>query len=644
MNTEETYWKERQFTLDLINLIPAAIFWKNKNEIFIGCNQYFADLAGINSPADIIGKTDFQLPWARKQALSYQQDDQEVIRTGKAKLNIEEALTLRDGREIVLLTNKTPLFASDGQIMGVLGIFYDITERKKTELALAQAKEQAEAANIAKSEFLENMSHNLRTPLSGIIGFSSIIKEEIQDPKLKQYADHLSDSANALLNLLNEILDIIRWTAGKTPLKNKKFNLRKKLEEVVQLHRASAEQKGIDLQFTFNESLPEYLIGDSMRIYRVVLELISNAITFTSNGKVQLFAEAHKYSDNKIVIKLVVKDTGIGIPAEYLQDIFHEFKRLTPSHTGLYQGIGLGLTLVNQLVNDLGAEIYVESEVGQGSTFTCLIPLTTLSTTAPEETEDPKESRQQTIHPQNQNNYRILVVEDNSIAATVAQVILNKLGCQVDVVVNGLSAVDKIKMGNHYDLIFMDIGLPDIDGYETTRKIRQLEQEEPTSYIVALTAHGDEHSRQFCLAAGMNALVTKPLTKEKALEVISDLSSLPSYSLAIIDYGKALAQVNQQDHILFELLSLFEQSLPTLQQEIAGAYELQNWNKLISILQKLKTSASYCCAEGVKDACNKLELALSAHQYPLIAELMARLSQQIEQVENYLHDLLKNHI
>ncbi|KTC66749.1 sensory histidine-kinase / response regulator [Legionella birminghamensis] len=660
---EDTYWKEKEFLTQLLNELPAAIFWKNTEETFLGCNRRFAQLAGLHSPEDIIGKTDFQLPWGPIQAALYQKDDQEVILTGKPKLNIEETLTLPDNTRLHLLTNKTPLYASNGQIMGILGIFYDITERKKMESALAEAKEQAEVANIAKTEFLENMSHDLRTPLSGITGFASIIKDEVQDPKIKRYIDYLMESSEALLSLLNEILDIVKWTSGNTPIKYRKFNLKDKLAEVIKLQQSAALQKSINLQLIYDESLPPFLIGDSMRVYRIALELVSNAITFTNSGSIVVQVQAAKQDERTQVIKLTVKDTGIGIPLEKQQDIFVEFKRLNPSYIGLYKGAGLGLAIVNQLVKELDSEIYLESEVGKGSCFTCLIPFkraltdddfgAEISVPLPSPPEVQKvDLSQATINETGTGNHRVLVVEDNTIAATVAKVLLSKLDCEVDIAENAHMAMEKVFRGKPYKLIFMDIGLPDMDGYELTKRIRLWEiNKEHHIPIIALTAHGDEFNRQRCISAGMNAVLTKPLAKEKAEEILKEF--IPSESQhsddknessvnPVIDFDAALKQVNGQKNLLQELFNILIDSLPAEKANLETFFKLADWNKIASTAHKLKSSASYCGALRLKSICTSIEEAVRHSQAQSYHNLFQKLLLNIKETEDTLKDYLQS--
>jgi two-component system aerobic respiration control sensor histidine kinase ArcB len=374
ISKRQKFLLESDFVFELLKQIPAHIFWKNENSVYLGCNNTFAHSLGLSSPEEIIGKTDYDLATAKEESDAFRADDKLVIKSKQPKLNIEESQTLPDGRKITLLTNKVPLFDKKKNVIGILGIYYDITERKLYEQAIISAKEKADAANKAKTEFLENMRHDIRTPLTGITGFASMIADEVQDPKIKDYVDNLSASSYALLDLLNEILELVKVSSGEIPVLKKKFDLKKKLTDVINLNRARAHHKHIDLLFDYDTNIPPYLIGDSTRIHRIALELVANALNFTQQGSVRLSTELAKVEGRDLVIKIIVEDTGIGIEPEKQQEIFQQFKKLTPSYTGIHKGAGLGLAIVKQFIDEMQGEIYVESQLGTGSKFICVLP------------------------------------------------------------------------------------------------------------------------------------------------------------------------------------------------------------------------------------------------------------------------------
>ena len=372
---EETYWKEKEFVVELVNQLPAAIFWKNAESVFMGCNKTFAKLAGLPSPQDIIGKTDYDLPWGKNQARLYRNDDLSVINSKQAKQQIEENQTLADGKEIVLLTSKMPLFSRSGQVMGILGIFHDITDRKKMEISLAQSKDLAESANRAKSEFLRNMEHQLRTPFSGVYSLVRLLADEETQPEKKEMLELTCQSAKEFLDLLNDIIDFSRFQTENSGILAKKFDLRSLLEKAITMQSAAAVAKGLELTLCYPDDLPNIFISDPYRLRRIILNLLSNAIRFTAKGHVSVRTKLAKVIDAKnMILQLIVTDTGIGIPPEKQTLIYEKFYRVYPANQNKYLGAGLGLPLVKQLMTDLEGEIEMQSSPETGTVFVCTIP------------------------------------------------------------------------------------------------------------------------------------------------------------------------------------------------------------------------------------------------------------------------------
>lgn len=627
----------------LLKKIPASIFWKDKDSVYLGCNDAFARSLGVSSAAEIIGKTDYDLPTTKEESDAFRADDKQVIDSKTAKYNIEEFQTLRDGKRVALLTNKVPLFDKKNNVIGILGIYYDITERKRKEQELQEAKEKAEIASKIKTEFLENMRHDIRTPLTGIIGFAELLKSELTDPKMKEYASNLAASGYALTNLLNEVLEIIKVSSGEVPILKKKFSLHKKLKEVVLLNQAAAMHKKINLSLDFDPTIPDYLIGDSARIHRIILELITNAINFTHKGSVKLSARLAKNHEDNVIIKIIVDDTGIGIPPEKQQDIYLQFKRLTPSYEGIYKGSGLGLSIAKQLVDDVNGEIYVESQVGVGSKFTFIVKLkkalldeelgsddlmppscASNKLALPVNLKTEANSLTETTNPYKS---RILVVEDNPIAAHVVTKILSKMNCTVDLAQKGKEAVE-LTEHTVYDLIFMDIGLPDIDGYEVTKRIRLNEINKNHVPIIALTAHTCEENKKYCIDIGINAVLTKPLIQEKAEDILNSfiayrrekltsknlsnfLDKTTSYhELATFDFNLIKSQFGHDEEVAIQMVTLFLEELPKELENIQTAYRNKDWPSLQQLAHKIRGGVSYCGMPRLKEACDQLEHTL----------------------------------
>jgi two-component system, OmpR family, aerobic respiration control sensor histidine kinase ArcB len=671
---------EGDYLQSIIRHIPCFIYWKDRDSVYQGCNEEFAKAAGFEKPEEVVGKTDYELVWGQTEADIYRSGDQEAFK-GKVLLNFEETQKQADGKQTTVLASKVPFHDDDGNIIGVLGIYTDITERKRQEEELRIAKEHAEAASRAKSEFLENMRHDIRTPLAGIVGFASILQEEVADPKIKEYADNIVASSNALQEFLNEILEAVRVTSGEVPLLKNKFDLKKRLSDVVNLNQAKAKQKHLQLLFDYDSSIPAYLIGDGKRVQRIVLELVTNALNFTDKGSVKVVAQLAKKDERDLVIKITVADTGIGIPLDKQQEIFAHFKRLTPSYEGIYKGAGLGLAVIKQFVDDLDAEIYVDSEPNKGSTFTCIVPLREALLSEEfgmegvagggiaqlNQTHAGQQIRTtEAVYNVTPNMTRVLLVEDNVIASKMALHIFSQLNCQVDHAVNGQAALALAKQ-YQYDIIFMDVGLPDLSGLEVTKRIRLEHWNSETQVpIIALTAHVDGEDKQRCIEAGMNAVLSKPLIKSTASDMLNAFiprrakpefdsaaaidtkisktktktaaaasetkSHLLTITSAVLDRAAGLQLTSGNEKLLDELLVMLIESFPEELKHIHAAHQKADWEGVRAIAHKLKGGATYCGAARLREACSHLDSYIRTGARDLAEALYQQMLDEIEQL------------
>jgi two-component system, OmpR family, aerobic respiration control sensor histidine kinase ArcB len=502
----------------------------------LGCNENFARLVGLNRPEDIIGKTDQDLNWqpTGHSAEEFIKGDQETL-NGHPLTNHEETLALPNGKKLITLVSKLPILDDNRRVLGIVGYFTDITPLKKKERALRQAKRQAEAANQAKSVFITNISHDLRTPLTGLLGMAEMLQQEVQTSQGKAAAADLLKAGQILLNLLNEVIEFSRCESGDFPVQTIKFDLLAAIQNIAELLKPSAQEKKLKFNTSFDKHLPHYVMGDAMRLQRILLNLLSNAIKFTHQGTVNFRVRVVQREEQTVVLEFRVRDTGIGIPENQKALIFTRFCRLHPAYEGQYTGAGLGLTVVKRFVEELKGEIHVGSTEGQGSTFSCLIPLRIPLSIGAEYVHpvaSPKSSPNLTSnHPvvsfrtklssSKKDPLSVLVVEDNLIVQQVIKNLWQSLGMEVDVADNGVQALEKIKTRD-YPLITMDLGLPDQDGYEVTTKIHrwQRQNQHPPSLIVALSAHLGEAERQRCLSVGMIRAYEKPLTRDAAAELV----------------------------------------------------------------------------------------------------------------------------
>lgn len=371
---------KNSYLYNIINNVPHTIFWKNRDSVFLGCNEMFAKLAKLASPEDIVGLTDYDLPWKKSESTAYRADDQAVMNADQPKLNIEESQTLADGKTLVLLTSKVPLHDKQGRVNGVLGVYTDITAQKEMEKNLILAKEKAEVASKAKTEFLYNVRHDIRTPFSGLLGLSTLLEGNEKDPQKKEYLHDIAQSAQELLNYFTEIVEYMELEDSTIPILYKPFNIRKVFNEIITMLQPAIKHQLIKLESRIDEKVPDEIIGDRYRVHRILLNLAGNAVKFTKEGQVTIGVDLVKKEDHKMILKIWVKDTGIGIPEDKYNVIFERFSRLTSSYSGIYKGTGLGLWAVKRIVEELGGQIFVESELDKGSLFSCLIPFESLLT------------------------------------------------------------------------------------------------------------------------------------------------------------------------------------------------------------------------------------------------------------------------
>ena len=441
-------------------------------------------------------------PEDREQYLNAIRD---ALHAGKTS-GIDVRIVLPDGTIKHIHAIGKPHYNEQGRITKLHGAIMDITEWKDAKEALIKAKVQAEQAAIAKSRFLSTMSHEIRTPMNAVIGFTHLL---MQDPRedQREYLKTLKFSAENLLVLINDILDFSKIEAGKIEFEEVVFSVRELISNIKHATVQKAQEKGIHLKLMIDDDLPEVVVGDPVRLGQIITNLVSNGIKFTDKGKVTICATLISTNQQTTTINFEIKDTGIGIPEDKREAIFESFTQASSDTTRKYGGTGLGLTITRRLLELQGSEIHLNSKEGEGSVFS--FDLTFRSSNKPIS----KSKAHHRMFKESLKGTRILIAEDNQINVVLAKEFLRQWEVESDVAENGAIALQLIKT-NDYDLVLMDLQMPEMDGYETTEEIRKIEKYRDLP-IIALTASAMLNIQDKAFVVGMNDYISKPFNPDE---------------------------------------------------------------------------------------------------------------------------------
>ncbi|WP_243357612.1 PAS domain-containing hybrid sensor histidine kinase/response regulator [Fundidesulfovibrio terrae] len=509
VETDTALRQTKEFLELLINTSHCAVFVLGKDGRFLTENKACERITGY--PAEeVLGRyfTDF-LP--KDFAADADEIFSQVVSGGFSIIDREVPFVHKDGSIKTFLLSAAPLREA-GRITSVIGSGVDISERKVLETNLVKAVEQAEAATRAKSEFLANMSHEIRTPMTGILGMTGLALKTCTEPKAREFLLLAKQSGEALLAIINDILDLSKIEAGKIELEKKEFHLRELLELVLESFELTAQEKKLRLTHSVDQDVPNSLIGDAMRLRQILINLLGNAIKFTKQGRVAVAVKrgaGHPPGQEGVTLVFAVQDTGVGISPDKLGKIFESFSQAHIPDPK-YGGTGLGLTISRELAGMMGGRIWVESEMDRGSTF---FFTARFGLGAEEQEQDHVVDHLAPAAPL--PALKILLSEDNPVNQILAVSLLQRAGHTVTLANNGLEALDALRR-EPFDVVLMDVRMPMMDGEEATQRIRTGEAGEDRRDIpiVALTAHALVGDRERFLAAGMDDYISKPINAE----------------------------------------------------------------------------------------------------------------------------------
>jgi PAS domain S-box-containing protein len=527
-------------------------------------------------------------------------------------------LTIRDHKKTDVLFNGSVYKDHQGNVVGAVVVARDTTEQKRIEKELIEAKVFAElATEIAeeakskaedatrvaedavksKQQFLSNMSHEIRTPMNAIIGFTKVVLKTDLTAKQKEYLTAIKMSGDALIVLINDILDLAKVDAGKMTFVQTPFKMAMSLSAMLHLFETKIQEKNLLLVKEYDTKIPEVLVGDPVRLHQIILNLVSNAVKFTMEGKITVSVHLIKEDEETATLEFAVTDTGIGIPENKIEKIFENFQQATSGTSRLYGGTGLGLAIVKQLVEPQGGSINVTSKVGEGSTFSFI--LTFQKTKAEAELEVELVELDTEI-----KNIKILVVEDIPLNQLLMKTLLDDFGFERDIAGNGKIAIEKLQ-SKAYDIILMDLQMPEMNGFEATDYIRKTMKSKIP--IIALTADVTTVDLAKCKAVGMNDYIAKPIDERLLYSKIIGLVKKP---MRIKSSGDArsensdnkkircinLAYLNHRTKsdpkLMMEMISLYLEQTPLLINTMKQSFLNQDWSSLQTTVHKMIPSFS----------------------------------------------------
>lgn len=499
-----------------------------------------------------------------------------------------------------------------GNVLGAVIVARDITAQRKIEKELKEANaiaelakgvaeaEQVKAENAtriaidsvkSKQQFLSNMSHEIRTPMNSIIGFTKVVLKTDLTKKQREFLQAIKISGDALIVLINDILDLAKVDSGKMTYENVPFKMSKSIDAMIHLFDIKSQEKNIKLSKEYDNEIPEVLLGDPVRLHQIILNLVSNAVKFTSQGKIVVRVKLIEKDDKKATIEFAVSDTGIGIESSKIKTIFENFNQASSGTSRVYGGTGLGLAIVKQLVEGQNGFVNVESVVNEGSTFS--FQLTFAISNSYHELVDELDEVTTEI-----KNIKVLVVEDIALNQLLMRTLLDDFGFGCEIAANGKIAVDKLKKGN-YDIILMDLQMPVMNGFEATEYIRN--EMKSSIPIIALTADVTTVDLKKCKSVGMDDYISKPVNEtilySKIVKILEKVNQKKSKEMELakprcIDMEFLMQRTKSNPKLMSEMIALYLEQTPVLISTMKQSFNDKDWDTLQATVHKMIPSFS----------------------------------------------------